>query len=389
MKTQSKVRVVIVGSPDRQLEEMLRDSGAHTSSTSIDAVLTLAQSGGPQPDAIIVDLREQRALPPALPALKRHHPGVGLVVVASTMDPSLMLEGMRAGVNEWLAEPVTAAALTTAVQRVAVRRDVKPEAGQVFAFIGAKGGVGTTTVAVNVATSLARAARGKSLLMDLHLAHGDAALFLGVEPRFTTADAIENIHRMDEAFLSGVISTTKAGVHLLASAERPVPPVADADRVRQLIEFAADHYPYVVLDVPRADMTMLDSLQLAGSIIVIANQELATVRRAGALALTLRQRYGKERVGVVINRFDRSAEIGREDVERVTGGSVRHVIPSDYRLALDGLNKGQPVVVENHNRLAGSFSSLARLLAGLDNERATKEDRATVGLFGRLGLSRS
>ena len=135
-------------------------------------------------------------------------------------------------------------------------------------------------------------------------------------------------------------------------------------------------------------MTMLDSLETASGIVVVANQELATVRRAGALALALRQRYGKDRVSVVINRFDRGAEIGREDVERVIGGSVRHVIPSDYRIALEGLNKGQPVVVENHNRLAGSFSALARTLAGIESTSEAKAERS-VGLFARLGVARS
>jgi pilus assembly protein CpaE len=299
-----------------------------------------------------------------------------------------MLEAMRAGVTEWVAEPVTDSTLAAAVQRVIAQRTPKTAAGQVFAFIGAKGGVGTTTVAVNVATVLAKASRGKALLVDLHLAHGDTAIFLGVEPRFSIADAIENIHRMDEAYLRGVVTTTKSGLHLLPSAERPVPAVANADSVRELISCGADHYRYVVLDVPRSDMTMLDSLELAAGIIVVGNQELATVRRAGALALTLRQRYGKDRVSVVINRFDRGAEIAREDVERVTGGTVRHVIPSDYRVALEGLNKGQPVVVENGTRLAGSFAALAKTLAGLEGTSEPKPERS-VGLFGRLGVARS
>jgi pilus assembly protein CpaE len=389
MKTPARTRVVIVGSIDRQIEDLLRDTGAQVSTSPMEALSALGQAGAVHPDAVLVDVRAHAAVPAALPSFKRNHPDAGVVIVASSMDPALMLEAMRAGVSEWIAEPLTAPALTAAIQRVTQKHVPATELAQVFAFVGAKGGVGTTTVAVNVATALARSARRrKALLVDLHLAHGDAGLFLGVEPRFTTADALENIHRLDETFLNGVISNTKAGVHLLASAEHAVAPAHSPERVRQLIEFAAGHYGYIVLDVPRSDMTMLDSLQLASSIIVIANQELATVRRAGALALALRQRYGKDRIGVVINRFDRAADIGREDVERVTGGRVRHVIPSDYRIALDGLNKGLPVVVENHNRLAGSFTALARLLAGVESEPTLKQEKAAVGLFGRLGIAR-
>jgi pilus assembly protein CpaE len=367
---------------------MLDVSGANIRTQGIEALAALAGSASsPLPDAAIIDLREAAELPAAVAILRRQHPNVGVVILASKMDPALMLDAMRAGVNEFVAEPLSAAALVAAVQRVVVKRGPKAE-GQVFAFVGAKGGVGTTTVAVNVTTALSKVTRSKSLLVDLHLAHGDAALFLGAEPRFSVSDALANIHRMDESYLSGLVTTTRAGVHLLASAERPVATVAEPASVRELIAFAAQHYPHTVLDVPRSDMTMLDSLELASSIIVVANQELATVRRAGALALTLRQRYGKDRVGVVINRFDRNAEIVREDVERVIGAAVRHVIPSDYRIALDGLNKGQPVVVDNHNRLAGSFTSLARLLAGLESPTPAKEARA-VGLFGKLGIARA
>ncbi len=384
----SSIAITVVGGQGRELEEMLSGSGAKLQSKPLQALTSLSShAASTMPDAVIIDLRSETTIPSEISLLKRQHPHVGVVIVVSRMDPAQMLEAMRAGVNEMVAEPVSGANLVAAVHRVLAQRTIKPSTGQVFAFVGAKGGVGTTTVSVNVATVLARASQGKALLVDLHLAHGDAAVFLGAEPRFTISDALENIHRLDEAFLGGLVTTTRSGLHLLSSCDRSVPAAANADRVRELIAFGAQHYRYLVLDVPRSDMTMLDSLELASSIIIVANQELATVRRAAALALTLRQRYGKDRVSVILNRFDRSAEIGREDVERVTGGSIRHVIPSDYRMALDGLNKGQPVVVENHNRLAGSFDSFARVLAGIDTRKELRPERG-ISLFGRLGMAR-
>ncbi len=386
MNTQSKVKVVVVGSADRRLDEMLRESGAQVSSRSFDDLESVGHAGGF--DAAIVDLRERTSLPLGLAGLKRHHPALGVVIVAAALDPALMLEAMRAGVTEWLPEPLTATELVAAIQRVTAVHAPKTADGKVFAFVGAKGGVGTTTVAVNVATALARVAPRRALLVDLHLAHGDAALFAGIEPRFTTADVLENSHRLDEAYLRGVVATTGSGLHVLASSDRGVTPAPGPEPVRELIAFAARHYQYVLLDVPRTDITMLDALDLAATVVLVANQELATVRRAGALAIALRQRYGKERVGLVINRFDRTAEIAREDVERVTGGAVRHVIPSDYRIALEGLNQGRPVVIENHNRLAASFATLAHNLAGLEAGRSTKDERQ-AGLFGRLGIARS
>ena len=101
------------------------------------------------------------------------------------------------------------------------------------------------------------------------------------------------------------------------------------------------------------------------------------------MAATLRQRYGRERVQVVVSRYDTVAEIGHDDIERATGGPIRHLFPSNYRLAVDALNKGRPVVVENHNKLAASYVGFARALAGV--AKAPQRDPAKAsGLLGRL-----
>jgi len=136
--------------------------------------------------------------------------------------------------------------------------------------------------------------------------------------------------------------------------------------------------------VPRSDAAMLESLEFTTSILVFTNQELASVRRAAPLVLALRQRYGRDRVSVVMTRFDKDAEIRREDIERVTGASVRHVIPSDYRLALGSLNRGMPLVVENHNRLAAAFVSLADSLTGAEQKKTPAAKPS--GIFGRFGV---
>jgi pilus assembly protein CpaE len=387
MKINPRTTIALVGTTDRQLDEMLRPSGAQIVALSAGEVSTLTQPGATVPDALVLDLREQSAVPPALTAIKRQHPGVGVVIVAARLDPALMLDAMRAGVSEWVAEPITAAALAAAIERVVMQRASKPAVARVFAFVGAKGGVGTTTVAVNVATALAKIAPRKCLLIDFHLAHGDAALLMGVEPKFSVLDALENPHRLDDAFLRGLVAHAKSGVDLLGSAERSMSSAPDVKHVRALIDFVAQQYAYVVLDVPRSDLTILDSLDLVSKITLLANQELTTVRSASRLALSLRQRYGKERVEIVMSRYDKNAEIRREDVERVTGGTVQRLIPSDYRLALEASNKGRPVVVDNHNRLAASLVSLARGLAGLDAEKPTAARQ--TGLFGRLGVSKS
>jgi pilus assembly protein CpaE len=365
--------VTLVGTADRQLEELLRAPTTRIKTMPVAELLALAQPSATQPDVVILDLRETNALPPTLATLKRQHPTTGVIIVAARMDPALMLEAMRAGVTEWISDPISAVELHAAVERVSSARPSSVQ-GQIFAFIGAKGGVGTTTIAVNVATALAQAADDeRTLLMDFHLSYGDAAVFMGAEPRFSVADAMENTHRLDEAFFESLVVRSKTtGAHLLASAERAVGAV-DLRRIATLLQFAATHYRYTLLDVPRSEAAVLDALEGVAAILIVANQELATVRNAGRIAATLRQRYGKDRVRVVISRYDKQAEIGIDDVQRVVGSPVKYTVPSDYRVALTSLNKGRPVALDKDNKLTPAFKDLAFELAGIRVEKSVEQ----------------
>jgi pilus assembly protein CpaE len=382
------INLCLIGSSDREFEQLLRDCGMRVTMLSGTDLGTLAHATTTQPDVVVVDLREESHVPSALALLRRQHPGTGVVIVAS-LDPVLMLEAMRAGVTECITEPLHRADLEAAIARVVMQRPMGTKAGQVFAFLGAKGGVGTTTVAVNVAAALAQTYPNETLLIDLHLTNGDASVFLGAEPAFSVVDALDNTHRLDEAFFRTLVIRTKSGVDLLASSARALTGPVDIRRVRGLVEFAASHYRFVVLDVPRSDAGVVDALESATRIVMVVNQELATVRNASHVTAALRRRYGEQKVSVVVSRSDRLAEIGCEDVERAVGGAVKQTFPSDYRLAQHALNKGRPISLDNHNELSSSFRRFARQLAGMADKPASDPPSSFLGrLTGRRSTQR-
>ena len=179
------VNILLVGSTDRQLEEALRGCGMTSRRRCrFRARIARAARSAKQPDVLVIDIRDQSHLPAALPLLKRQHPSTGVVIVASRLDPALLLEAMRSGVNEFVSRAGhRGGARGGHRSRVVAHRPVARAWAKLFAFVGAKGGVGTTTVAVNVATALAQLQQGSTLLIDLHVANGDAAVFLGAEPR--------------------------------------------------------------------------------------------------------------------------------------------------------------------------------------------------------------
>jgi Flp pilus assembly CpaE family ATPase len=122
------------------------------------------------------------------------------------------------------------------------------------------------------------------------------------------------------------------------------------------------------------------------TIVVVCNQELAAVRSASRMAAALRQRYGKDRVAVVVTRYDHVAEIGQKEIERVMGGPVAHVFPSNYRLALGALNLGRPLVLDNHNKLASSMDAFARTLLQPAAPADPVRRPAKAGVLGKLSL---
>lgn len=377
--------IALLGSSDRDLFIGLRDRGYRVSESSASEVSSLYPPGAKGPDAFLVDTRG--ITPPSrdLAALRRQFPTAGVVVVADALDPNGMLEAMRLGITEWLPAPISLQDIEGALRRVTRPASARTVAGQCFAVVGGKGGVGSTTIAVNLATALHKATGEPTLLVDMHMAHGDAGIFLGVESRFTVLDALENIQRLDDAYLKGLVTPTPSGLDLLAAANRPVIGTLDVMRVRALIDFVKSAYPWVVVDCTRSDSSVIESLDTANTVLVVANQELPTLRSASRLAAGLRQRCGANRIKLLISRFDSQSEIDRKDVERVLGGKVSFTFPSDYRAAVTALNKGEPLVLSNQGLLATSFVTAAREIANLP---PVAREAARGGLFARLGGKR-
>ena len=374
--------VINLVSSDPQLVQLVRETGVPCVVISAEILASLAQEGAKQPAVLVLDLRQDKRIPASLTALKRQHPSTGVLLVAAELDPTLLLEAMRAGVNEFVTPPLTVAELQAAIKRLIGSLGTVSR-GDIFAVMGAKGGVGATTVAVNVASALAKTTPESTLLIDLNVACGDAAVFLGAEPRFSVMDALENVQRLDSAFFSGLVVRSKGGLDLLGASTRPVTRPYDSTHIRALLDFASLSRRYTVLDVPRSDSAALDSLELASKIVIVVNQELATVRNAARLATTLKQRYGQSRLNLVLTRTDRRAEIGLDDVERTVGLEIAHMVPSDYRMAVQAMNKGRPIVLDGPNEVVTAFKGLAKNLAGVSDGKKEQAVR-TGSLFGRL-----
>ncbi|MDR1989049.1 MAG: AAA family ATPase [Acidobacteriaceae bacterium] len=371
--------VAVAGAHDRQLEDLLKAAGLQARALQLSEFSTLPSNR--VPDVLVLDTRSGQGVPSTLPSIKRQYPALGVVIVASALDPELLLEAMRAGVNELVAEPITQTDLARAVNRV-LGQHAGFEAGKIYGFVGAKGGVGTTTVAVNVAMLFARLNQSsRTLLIDMYEAGGDTGVFLSADPKFSISDVADNTHRLDDTYLNSVVIQLGSGLDLLGSADRSFPHALDPAKIRAVLDFVARAYRFVILDLPRFDAAVLDALDQATTIFIVANQELATVKDGARMATTLRQRFGKDKVKIVLSRADRQADIGPNDVERTIGAEVVHSFPSDYRTALQAINKGRPLVSDTTSELAHSYQKFVTKLAG-----HTLADRPTAPRGGFFNL---
>jgi pilus assembly protein CpaE len=353
------------------------------------AVVDDRHAGTNPPSLTVVDIRHGSKGVDAIERLRGAWPSTSIFAIASTVLPEQILQAMRAGANEYLAWPLDES-FVTAVHKAAERS--KPKDGTrnscVLSFFGVKGGAGTTTIAVNSAIEIARTSKKPTLIIDLHQFIGEVALFLGVRPRFTLVDALDNLHRIDAEFLRELVVKHKTGLDILAGgeqADRPGP--QDAPMFEQLLQTLSRSYDYIIIDGglvtgPCADVAVF----AADSIYLVANPDIASVRNAHRVVDRMGQLgANKDRLRMLLNRMSDQHEIGPKQIETTLGFSLFSVFPSDYSTVSAALNSGVPLTLSNHSELAAQFAAFTRQIVFPNQTSAGGEQprpRASfMGLF--------
>src|ERR671915_1748767 len=239
----------------RQVSRLLRAGG-------VPVGIVEALSDG-APDLYVIDIRSDASSGLAsIERLRAAHHGIPIFAIAAAAESDLILQAMRAGANEffpWNPGGATQASRSMeesfngAVRRTAARREATSAGSKqpcvTHVFLGAKGGAGTTTVSVNCGVELARLTKRPTVIVDLKASLGEVALFLGVRPRFTVLDAIENLHRLDKDFLKELVSKHKSGLDILAGSEQFDRPNAhDSAGIEELLRTLAKMYETIVID---------------------------------------------------------------------------------------------------------------------------------------------
>jgi pilus assembly protein CpaE len=333
---------------------------------------------GVAPDMVIVDIRGDASSAMAhVERLRAGAPSAGIFAVALTADPDLILQAMRAGANEFFVWPPAEETFQGAVRRTAARRETthgaKP-AATTFVYFGAKGGAGTTTVAVNCGVELARLSKRATVVVDLKPGLGEVALFLGVRPRYSVLDAIDNLHRLDREFLKELVVKHKSGLEILAGSDHfDRPGAADVGAIEELIRLLTRQYDYVIIDAgSQINSVTVAALYAADRMFLVANPDVPSVRNAQRLLERVRELGASgDRVRLLLNRAAEPYPIPPKQIEAALGHPVHHTFPSDYKTVSNALNSGVPLSLTGNSDIATQFDLFTRRLLDPGAETTT------------------
>jgi pilus assembly protein CpaE len=379
----------------RQVARLLRAGGVPV------GIVEGRSPEGAAPDLVVVDIRSDASS--GMAAIERLRAGsatLAIFAIATAAEPELILQAMRAGANEFFpwntgegtpsGGRATEESFHAAVRRSATRREAATASNKqpcvTHAFLGAKGGAGTTTVAVNCGIELARLTKRQTVVVDMKSCLGEVALFLGVRPRYTVLDAVENLHRLDKDFLKELVVKHKSGLDILAGSEQfDRPNAADAGALEELLRVLTKTYDYVVIDVGNIiNPCTAAALYAADTIFLVTNPDVPSIRNAQRLVDRVRQLgAGSERVKVLLNRVSDNHLIAPKQIETALGYGIHHTFASDYRTVSTALNSGVPLALSNNTELATQFDSFTRHLLGLSDEAKPEPEKRRVflGMF--------
>jgi len=309
-----------------------------------------------------------------------HHPKCAVILLCATQSPEFLINSMRAGVREVLPSPVTAPALEAAVDRIAAKLAGQQgrAGGKVLAFMSCKGGSGTTFLATNLGWQLAESS--SVLLIDLDLQFGSALSYVHDGcPNSTIADVAHDISRLDASFLAASTVKVAPSFSILAAPEdlsraMEVKP----EHVDAILGIAAAHYDFVLLDVGRTLNTLaIRALDRAQRIYPVLQAGLPHIRNANKLMAVFKSLgYPANKIELIVNRFDKSGEIGIADIRRTLGSVTLLTVP-DAKEVTTSINRGIPLAeLSRSNPVSRNLAELALSL----NPRQAE----TSSIFGRL-----
>ena len=356
------LRLVIMNPPDKG-QEALRSMFTQIPYVWLQAECTkyeflqevIANQTAPHVVVVAIDADLEKACK-AIERLAQEMPDVGILAISKRDDGQAILKALRAGAKEFLTMPFGVDTLSEALRKLEKTGKAnfapalgvnKKEKTLVISFLGSRGGVGCTSLSVNIAATLAADPHNKVVLVDLDLTLGDADIALDLMADYTLSDLVENIDKLDMTFLNRSLSKHSTGLALL-----PHPlNVGDAtmiteEHLKRIISLLAACHTHLVLDLSKSlRPTDICALAMSDFIFLVVQLEITSIRNSIRLLSTL-DADGKlgPRVKLVLNRVGMVTDITREKAVELLGRPFFWEVPNDHKVMMESRNSGTPMV---------------------------------------------
>jgi len=340
------------------------------------------------PDIVFLDLaRDPEPFFVFATQLRRIHPGIKLIACSAAvpLQPNLLLEAMRSGVQDFIPKPVQGDGLKKILLSFAKDLHVNdfPSQDRLIVLMGAKGGVGTTTVSVNLGVQLSTFARKRVVLLDFARPLGNAHLLLDLQPKFTVRDAVDSLDRLDSHFLAGMLTKHKTKLEILGGITQPEEwQSIDVSSLDRVVNVAQNSFDVVLLDMGSQFSSEWSSiLRMARMILIVAEANVPSLWTLERRLLALKG-FGVEpgRSRIIINRWHKGDDEVLHSVQKDLSRPIFASLPNDFRKASQAANLGNPISDNHNNFLVNRYRQIAGQLVGMDSHVHEKKG-PFAGLF--------
>lgn len=355
--------------------------------------LDIVQQSLPDLAIVALDSDQSKALQ-LIGQLNTLYPKMPILAISGRGDGNTVLQALRSGAKEFLTQPVVLEELLKVLQRLGgdVDRGQSSKASTVIAILGSRGGVGCTSLAVNLGCTLAQDKNNSVALLDLDLALGDADVALDLVPTHTLADVAQNVSRLDMQFLKNSLCLHSTGLALLS---HPVHieelGMIHEEHLQRAISLMRASYTHLVLDLSKSfTVTDYTAMRMADIILLVCQLELTSLRNTVRILLTMESEQGlTEKIRVVVNRVGSDfteGEISLDKAADTIGKPIFWQIPNDYKAMMGARNAGVPLIQHDaKSKAQKGIMGLANALCGKEQtaEAAPQPAKKGWSLFGR------
>ena len=348
----------------------------------------IPESADQMPDIVFLDLaREPEPFFAFANQLRRTRPTIKLIACSAAVppQPSMLLEAMRSGVQDFLGKPVQADSLKDLLLRISQDLNTKefPSQDKLIVVMGAKGGVGTTTVAVNLGVQLATFARKRTVLLDFARPLGNVHLLLDLHPKFGIRDAVDSLERLDSHFLAGLLTHHKTKLEVLGGATQPEEwQSIDVNVLDRVVNVTQNAFDVVLLDMgSQFSAEWSTILRMARMILIVAEANVPSLWTLERRLLALKG-FGisQERARIIINRWHKGDDEVLKSIQKDINRPIFASLPNDFRKASQAVNLGTPILENHNNILSSRYRQIAGQLVGIDSS-VTEKKSPLSGLF--------